>query len=358
VTRMKIRIYFRPVVVVVALAITALLFWSGWLFVWGPWHWAILTIAVFFTALFTLAGYALFRCAAIEHWMEWRRPERLLILVPHQDDCVLCAGGIGVRNTKLGGKTFIVYFVQDELPGMAERRAAEVAAAWSLAGVAPDHLRQLDLLPPLRSRKPECLPAVQREIARLIDEVRPSVVIMPMFEGGHIHHDILNQLISLVFANKSGVRVFESPEYSPFFSLRCTPHRVVAHCGRWLFGICSYYGPPDGIDERPIYKIKLDDSELAIKRKMLGAFVSQNGPSLARASAYPDRIVEWRPRPYRARPFQVEGSYLRFVLALERLLPQRFVGLIFPGQRGTIGREPDVTNLDQELGDLIPRLAQ
>jgi LmbE family N-acetylglucosaminyl deacetylase len=354
---MKVRVYFKPTPVVLALGIAALLFWTGWCFVPGFWHWPALVAAVFYTILFALAGYALLRCRAIERWTDWSRPERLLILVPHQDDCVLCAGGIGIRNAKLGGDTFVAYLAQDETPGMAERRAAEAAAAWSLAGVARDHLSQFDLLPPLYQRKPERLPAVAREIARLIGQLNPTVLIMPMFEGGHIHHDVCNQLVQLALGEGSAVRVYEAPEYSPFFSLNRTPHRVIAQCGRWLFGLCAYYGPPDGVDGRPICKVRLDDDELALKRRMLGAFASQNGPSLARTAAYPDRIVEWRPRPYRARPFQPKGSYLNFVLLLERWLPSRLVRLVFPGQRGTFGREPDITDLDQELGELVPRPA-
>jgi LmbE family N-acetylglucosaminyl deacetylase len=354
----KVRFYFRPGPVVLALGAVALLFWIGWCFVPGQWHWPVLAAAVFYTTLFGFAGYALLRCSAIERWVEWSGPERLLILAPHQDDCVLCAGGIGIRNAKLGGETFVVYLVQDELPGMPERRAAEAARAWSLAGVAPEQLRQLDLLPPLYSREPERLPAVARELARIIDEIQPTVLIVPMFEGGHIHHDIANQLVMLVLGDRPSARVYESPEYSPFFSLNCTPHRVIAQCGRWLFGLCAYYGPPDGIDERPICKVRLNDNEIALKRRMLGAFVSQNGQSLARASAYPDRIVEWRPRPYRSRPFEPKGSYLNFVLFLERWLPARLVNLVLPGQRGTFGREPNITDLDQELGDLLPRLVR
>ena len=38
--------------------------------------------------------------------------------------------------------------------------------------------------------------------------------------------------------------VFEAPEYSPYASLWYTPHRVVALCSRWLFGLVSYYGRP------------------------------------------------------------------------------------------------------------------
>lgn len=313
---------------------------------------------MFYSALFGLAGYALLRCRAIESWVEWSRPERLLILAPHQDDCVICAGGIGLRNAKLGGETFIAYFVQDQAPGMATRRAEEAEQAWSLAGVPAGHLRQLDLLPPLYSRRPELLPALVQAIAHLIDEVRPTVVIMPMFEGGHIHHDILNQLALLVLADRPSIRIYESPEYGPFVSFKRTPHRVIAQCCRWLFGLCSYYGPPDGIDDRSIGKVRLNDQELMLKRRMLAAFASQNGASLARASAYPDRIVEFQLRPYRPRPFEPKGSYLSFVLFLEQWLPRTLVQRIFPGQRGTIGREPDITNLDVELGELAVQLTR
>ena len=52
--------------------------------------------------------------------------------------------------------------------------------------------------------------------------------------------------------------VFEAPEYSPYASLWYTPHRVVALCSRWLFGLVSYYGPPDGIDGRPVCQYRLD----------------------------------------------------------------------------------------------------
>lgn len=352
---MKIRVYFKPMPIVLALGATALLFCIVWWFAPGLWRWPMLAVAVFYSALFALAADALRRCFAIERSMEWSRPERLLILVPHQDDCVLCGGGIGIRNAKLGGQTFVVYLVQDQTPGMAARRAAEAAAAWSMAGVAPDRLRQLDLLPPLYCRRPECLPAAADAIARLLEEIRPTVLIVPMFEGGHIHHDIANQLVQLALVDRPSVRVFEAPEYSPFFSLKRTPHRVVAQCGRWLFGLVAYYGPPDGIDDRTIHNVNLDAAELALKRRMLGAFVSQNGESLATAAGYPDRVVAWRPRAYRARPFEPKGSYLNFVLCLERWLPVSLVRLVFPGQRGTFGRDPDVTDLDRELGELVPR---
>ena len=225
---MKVRLYFRPTLAIFLLAAAALLFWSGWFMTLSIWRWIFLLAATFYSVLFGLACYALLRCRAIENWIEWIRPERLLILAPHQDDCVICAGGVGLRNAKLGGETFVTYFVQDEVPDIAARRAAEAVHAWSLAGVPASKLRHLDLLPPLYSRRPECLPALLQEIARLIDEVRPTIVIMPMFEGGHIHHDIVNQLALLALANRTSISSLRFPGiWSLFFP---QVHAASCHC--------------------------------------------------------------------------------------------------------------------------------
>lgn len=293
------------------------------------------------------------RCHAIERWVSWETRERVLIVVPHQDDCVICAGGIAIRNQNLGGETHIIYLVQDDKPGMCERRKAEAIAAWALAGVTADCLRHLDLLPALYERNPVRLSHAALELKRLIDEISPSVLIMPIFEGGHIHHDLTNHIVSSIVDRIDSIRVFESPEYSPFVSLRWTPHRIIALCGRWLFGLVAYYGPPDGIDDRTVYKVRLDRNELALKRQMLAAFASQNGESLMATRTYPDRIVEWRRRQYRARPFDLECSFLGFVQRLERWMPTSVVNRVFPLQRGTVGREPSVTDLDHELGELL-----
>jgi LmbE family N-acetylglucosaminyl deacetylase len=351
---MKLRIYFKPTIIVLALATASLLSCGAWFFSIGILRWLLLAVAAFYIALFLIAAYSLARCHAIESWTVWTRPERLLILAPHQDDCVICGGGIGILNAKLGGETYIAYLVQDDKPGLAERRKDEAVTAWSFANVPANHLRHLDLFPPLYRKDPIRLRKAATELRQLIEEINPTVLLMPMFEGGHIHHDLTNLAASSMLVDRRTIRVFEAPEYSPFLSLRWTPHKIISLCGRWLLGLVAYYGPPDGIDGRPVYKVRLNELELALKGRMLAAFVSQNGESLAVGRAYPDRIAEWRPRASHRRPFELKGSYLSFVQFLERLLPGDIINVVFPGQRGTIGREPSITDLNEEVDDLVP----
>jgi len=74
-----------------------------------------------------------------------------------------------------------------------------------------------------------------------------------------------------------------------------TPHRVMTLCARWLLGLVSYRGPSDGIDGRRLLVFRLDPTDLDCKRRMLGAFISQNAPSLVESYGYADRLARWDP---------------------------------------------------------------
>ncbi len=346
---MKLKIYFRPAVPVALLIVTACLFWGAALALGSGVAAAIaLAAALFYTALSAFGTLALLRLAILEQWRDWPGPERLLILAPHEDDCVISAGGVGALNRRIGGTTRVVYLAPDEAPGMAERRAAEARAAWRTAGVEDDDVLHLDLLPPLRKRDPHKLRRAADRLRSIIDEFRPTVVVVPMFEGGHVHHDMAAALVGMVVASGDGFDVFEAPEYSPYASLWYTPHRIVALCARWLFGLVSYYGPPDGIDGRPVHRYRLAPNDLAAKRRMLAAFESQNAPSLMATRSYPDRLVSLDRNARRSVPFDFRWSYLRFVLAMRRLFPSRVIDRLLPVQLGTIGRECNLTNWPEE----------
>jgi LmbE family N-acetylglucosaminyl deacetylase len=347
----KLRIRFRPGLALLCLAIACAAFAGLAIWIGAPWGWLSGAIALFYIVLTAVAGVAWQRCRRLEAWMEWNRPERLLIVAPHQDDCVIGAGGIGIRNARLGGATRILYLVQEEDRATAALRRGEAERAWAAAGVPAEALFHLDLLPPLRTRDPRSVAAAAAELQRLIEEFAPTVVVVPMFEGGHVHHDIACRLIASIVPAGGPAAVFEAPEYSPYVSLRFTPHRVLALCVRWIFALVAYDAPPDGIDDRTVFKVRLSTAELALKKRMLAMFVSQNGASLARTRAYPDRLVKLRTDDARDRPFALEGSYLSFVLRLGRLISNRWALRLFPVQLGTIGREPGITDLSEEFAE-------
>jgi LmbE family N-acetylglucosaminyl deacetylase len=343
---MKLKIYFQPVPVVTALIVVAGLFWL--LALMAPDGQWLLIFALFYTVLSALAAWSLIRIAVIERRRTWDRPSRLLILAPHEDDCVISAGGIGLRNERLGGATRIVYLAPDETPGLPEIRTAEAHAAWACAGLPKSSLHHVPLLPPLRSRDPDKLREAAVALRAIIDDFGPTTIVVPMFEGGHIQHDVLAGIVGKIVTSKDRLEVFEAPEYSPYVSINNTPHRIIALCGRWLFGLVSYYGPPDGIDGRPVERFELAPEELDIKRRMLACFVSQNAPSLVATRAYPDRLVRMKfDRDWR-RPFDFTRSYLRLALAAHRVLPRVVAAGLFPGATTTIGRDGEITDLQRE----------
>jgi LmbE family N-acetylglucosaminyl deacetylase len=343
----KVRIYFRPALVVASLVLaTTTLFAMASLLSSFRWLWW--TGAGFYSLLSLASCYALWRIVNCEQWIEWATAERLLILAPHQDDCVICAGGTGLRNQQLGGETYVVYLVQEPPEDRAFLRKEEAKRAWCVAGVSPDHLQHLNLLPELHARDPQLLDRAAKALDEIITTIAPTVIMLPAFEGGHIHHDVLNHLVTGVVSVPAGVRIYECPEYTPYVSLRLTPHKIIALCGRWIAGLLSYYGPPDGIDRRIILKVRLTADELMTKRRMLAAFRTQHPESLERTRCYPDRFVAWQRRPFRSQPFRVRGSYPAFVRSLERILPVRLVHLLLPGQTSTYGREPGFTELSTE----------
>lgn len=346
---MKLRLFGRPDIAVALLGLAALLLGALALDIGWPWGLVALPFALFYFALFAVSAWALLRLQSLERWADWKK-QRLLILAPHEDDCVIAAGGVGPRNKELGGVTRIVYLAPDDDPALANRRADETRAAWRQAGFADSDLQHLDLLPRLRQRDPQKLRAAGSALRAIIDEFQPTAIIVPMFEGGHIQHDMLAGLVGRIVRPDEPIEIFEAPEYSPFTSLAFTPHRVLTLTTRWLFGLVSYYGPPDGIDGRPVLKFRLTLDELARKRRMLGAFVSQNAPSLMETRAYPDRLVRWNRGTLRRHPFELGGSYLALAHAARRVLPPTLVNRLLPGEPGTIGREPALTDWDAEYG--------
>lgn len=346
---MKLRIYFRPRPAVLLLGAVAGISWVGALVSGWPLGAIALPFALFYSMLLGLSAWALWRIHLLERWYDWDRPHRLLILAPHEDDCVISAGGIGLRNQKLGGTTRIVYLAPDESPGMPTIRTGEALAAWREAGLDDTELRHLDLLPPLRQRDPQRLRTAARALRSIVDDFTPTAIVMPMFEGGHIHHDMTAMIVGSIVTPTDTFEIFEAPEYSPHVSLTNTPHRIVALATRWLFGLVAYYGPPDGVDGRPMLKVRLDAVELAAKRRMLSAFVSQNAPSLVATRAYHDRLVRWDPNLGRRYPFR-PGLYERLAAAAQRWLPAAIARSLLPLQDGPIGREGRLTDLQEEWG--------
>jgi LmbE family N-acetylglucosaminyl deacetylase len=102
--------------------------------------------------------------------LEEARPLRVIVFGAHPDDCELDAGGTAARWARLGHKVKFVSVTNGDIGHhetagaiLARRRAAEVARAAAILGVATEVLDNHDgeLLPTLENRR-----AVTREIRR------------------------------------------------------------------------------------------------------------------------------------------------------------------------------------------------
>ena len=105
---MKLRLFGRPGTAVALLGLAALLLGAIVLDIGWPWGLLVAPFALFYAALFAVSAWALLRLQSLERWADWKK-QRLLILAPHEDDCVIAAGGVGPRIRELGGATRSVY---------------------------------------------------------------------------------------------------------------------------------------------------------------------------------------------------------------------------------------------------------
>ena len=150
---MKLKIHDKPGLAAALMSAVALLLWAVFDAPDGP-RWIALPFALLYSLLALLCLWAWLRTFALERRSDWPKPERLLILAPHEDDCVISAGGIGARNVKLGGVTRVLHLAPDETPGMAAIRNA----VYQAIGIRFNHLpmsppKVLDALESVALRK-------------------------------------------------------------------------------------------------------------------------------------------------------------------------------------------------------------
>ena len=314
----------------------------------GPSWW--LMPFVFYLGLSVLVADALLRLQKGRRPFHLQRPIRLLILAPHQDDCVIAAGGLAIKTVKLRGAIRIIYGVQDASQEMALLRQQEAIDAWGLIGVGPEAIDHRHLFSRSQGADDEDQQRAIEAIADVMDAFKPTMMVMPLFEGGHIEHDLLNHRVSKHLLPRAGVSVYEAPEYSPFLSLKYTPQKVITVCARWLFGLIQYRGSPDGIDGRPLYRLEMTQEDLDLKIRMLGCFKSQDPLTLCKRYGFEDTLVAWEERPD-GTMLTVSNRLSRALLGLPEGPLKRLLRWFYPLPIETVGRNRSITlALERMLG--------
>ncbi len=129
-------------------------------------------------------------------------------------------------------------------------RREELTAALALAGVAPQHLLRIEKVE--EQEAAHHLPRLAREVAVLLRQLRPEVVVTHAYEGGHPDHD------SAAFAVRAAVELLRRGRQ------QATPEIVemALHQG---------FLPPTGTEEA----LELSPEERELKARMLESFVTQ-----------------------------------------------------------------------------------
>jgi bacillithiol biosynthesis deacetylase BshB1 len=149
-------------------------------------------------------------------------PVDILAIASHRDDVELTCGGTLIKHALKGHRTAIIDLTQGEMGtrGSAELRATEADAAAKVLGVATR--RNLGL----PDAGIENTPDTRRQLALLIRELRPRVVIAPAPRGRHPDHRVGSQLIRAA-CFVAGLAKLDpaSPPHRPLKVLHCIAYR-------------------------------------------------------------------------------------------------------------------------------------
>jgi LmbE family N-acetylglucosaminyl deacetylase len=192
-------------------------------------------------------------------------PPAVLVVVAHPDDEAI---GLGAQLARLRERVVVAHLTDGSphdpsdarAAGFATREAyararrAELEAALAEAGIGPERTRGLSLVDQDASLH---LAAAARFVARLVEEERPQVVVVPAYEGGHPDHDAAafaaHAAVSL--ASRPAPAIVEFPLY------RTGPEGMTI--ARFLPG-----GPP-------AVEVPLDERRQELKRRMVARFATQ-----------------------------------------------------------------------------------
>jgi LmbE family N-acetylglucosaminyl deacetylase len=216
--------------------------------------------------------------------MSFQKDDRFLFLLAHPDDDTFICGTMKMLLAD-GSDVHAAWLTSGDYFGQGELRESELSEAMKILGLDDSRislLRQPDL-----GLVPGMEPAAEL-VADLLGELKPTVLFVTAFEGGHPDHDSANFLAyeGCLRANIQP-RIFEFPLYNgtgPFH--------------HWKWRINAF--PPGGPE---VLSRPLSDEAIDCKYRMMKTYSSQwmyMGPARL---ASPRERLKRSGEPYRACPF-------------------------------------------------------
>ena len=227
-----------------------------------------------------------------------------LVIVAHPDDEAIGAGGL-----LTGLPEAVVAHVTDGAPRderyaqskgfqtreeYARARRREVVNALAHAGISPDRCRNLGYVDGEASMQ---LLELVFDVADLIDEVKPDIVLTHPYEGGHSDHD------ATAFAVHLASGILRRDNAPAPIVLELTSYHNLSGTRR-VFSFLPFIGAEDRT-------IQLTEAEKRIKQRMYEEFTSQQ----AVLQRFPIDIERFRPAPrylFTRAPHEGQLDYERF----------------------------------------------
>ncbi len=223
-------------------------------------------------------------------------PKELLIIATHQDDCVIQGGGLAIQNAALGGKTTVVYLTRPIEGDIAEVRKREARAAWGRISASETDLMFLDFYSgdpgSVQPRYREAMFALKLEhaaerVEQIINQVRPNLVVIPLFERGNGEHDMLNRMMLKLLEKHPELAYLQAAEYNPYYLAEHSPRKLFWFMVR-LLPFVPYREPNFGLFPNRQTVLEMTKEELELKREMLLEFRSQKDVIPLSQFGYPD----------------------------------------------------------------------
>jgi len=169
---------------------------------------------------------------------------------------------------------------------IARIRKKEAYTAWGLLNSNKIKLTFLDYYSDEEWTE-EKKASARNSIISTIERISPNLVIIPLKEGGHHEHDLLNTLVLEAVAHFPNIRVLQAAEYNPYYIMWNTPVKTLWLLAR-LDPLMPYNEPNYGLIPKNQLRLWMTPDELGMKIKMLAAFKSQAGVISERQFGYPD----------------------------------------------------------------------
>jgi LmbE family N-acetylglucosaminyl deacetylase len=244
------------------------------------------------------------------------RGEDILIVAPHQDDCVAIGGGYAIQTREKGGRIHVLYVTDGDEDDKITRKR-EALDAWRVIGLDENdiHFLKHHTLKSLVTK--EEIEQCTDEIGRFILKCKAETIFTPLYEGGHYQHDAVNYMVGKA-AKRTGFKgtVYESPEYNFYLSFKTTPEKILSGFTRYIPFFRHDY-PPEPILEDDVFRLGMTPEQIRIKKEMLSKFETQNPDQLIIRFGFEDRYQKFHEHDYSRPPFEYEKSVARVINILK-----------------------------------------